>query len=440
MRYISILTLFIIFMTGLKVEKSFFSPMVSFAFLFLLVFILASFGWFGIYVASSDAFLLIALGVLMFSIGTIAARKYIGQNDFSLDDGIDSIKERNYNFMLLVCLFVLSSSVFMVFSYIASGKTLGDLYIQAAAATDGAENVLSKSSFQILLESYVAYPLLYLLIPVSLVEFFHSYKKKYLFVALFLALTRILLDARRTYLVIFMMMFILCAILHRKDLYRFSQDMFYKIRKIRKQLYLLAILFGLFFIFISQQRSLAENGVDKSNTLRTLTYYYGGSVQFFYKCIETHSGSYTFGVSTLRGFFAPIFGILNIFGFETPDVLKTANMNLTSLHATVMNIAPSKVYNSFATAFYQFYCDFGVFGIIFISFLYGYLAQYLYNNMVYYKTKISEARYVFFYANILMLSFVNIQTVLALNFWPLILVRFLYKGTNEIYKSCESDY
>ena len=47
------------------------------------------------------------------------------------------------------------------------------------------------------------------------------------------------------------------------------------------------------------------------------------------------------------------------------------------------------------------------------------------------KTKRMEATYVFFYANILMLSFVNMETVLALNFWPLVLVSFLYTENNS---------
>lgn len=52
--------------------------------------------------------------------------------------------------------------------------------------------------------------------------------------------------------------------------------------------------------------------------------------------------------------------------------------------------------------------------------------------MVILKSKRAESTYVFFFANILMLSFVNMETVLALNFWPLVLVKFLYPNFNRL--------
>ena len=98
-----------------------------------------------------------------------------------------------------------------------------------------------------------------------------------------------------------------------------------------------------------------------------------------------------------------------------------------------MMISPTKEYNSFATAFFQFYCDGGILGIIILSFLVGFYAQSIFEKMVVFGSKRAETTYVFFYSNVMMLSFVNIQTVLALNFWPLILVGFLYhkQSVNE---------
>lgn len=73
--------------------------------------------------------------------------------------------------MLFICLSVLSVSIINILMFVLSGGTIGDVYVVAAAATDGATNELTKNSSQLLLESYIGYPLLYLLVPVSLVEF-----------------------------------------------------------------------------------------------------------------------------------------------------------------------------------------------------------------------------------------------------------------------------
>lgn len=434
MSIISIFIVSILFVTGIKADKTFFSPLVSFTFLYLVVFILSAFGWFGIYLASNKAYMLITLGIIMFAIGTKARKRYSLKNAFfrtgKIFDASDTLNIKHYKLMLMLCLSVLSFSASMIFLFLLAGGTIGDIYILAAHATDGEDNELTKGGFQILLESYIAYPLLYLLVPVSLVEFFNSYKKRYLFIAIFLALLRVGIDARRTYLASFIMMIIICIVMHRKDILYFSKELYDKAKKFQKQSIIWILIFGWIFIFVSQQRSIVGNGQDDSSILRTLTYYYGGSVQFFGDCIETTKINYTLGISSLRGFFAPIFGVLNLFDIPSPDLLDDANTYLTSLHAHNMMISPTKEYNSFATAFFQFYCDGGILGIIILSFLVGFYAQSVFEKMVVFGSKRAETTYVFFYSNVMMLSFVNMQTVLALNFWPLILVGLLYHKQN----------
>lgn len=210
-------------------------------------------------------------------------------------------------------------------------------------------------------------------------------------------------------------------------------DLLIKFHKSRKYALLLVPLFISLFIFVSSQRSIAADGQDNSSFLQTLTQYYGASVQFFGSSIHRAGiDDYTFGFSALRGFFAPFFGILKFLGMDSPSVLNDANTYLEFLHSHLLRISPEKNYNSFATCFFQFYCDGGIIGIVLLSFLYGYYAQHIFEKMVILKSKRAESTYVFFFANILMLSFVNMETVLALNFWPLVLVKFLYPNFNRL--------
>lgn len=411
-------------------DKTVFSPSVAFSGLFSIVFIFASSGWNGMYSASASAYWLITLGVLSFVFGTVVMKKYSLKNAFYITgkkiNVNDKLQSKMYWRMLWICILVLLSSIIMIGSYLLSGATLGDVYVVAAAATDGEQNELTKGGFQLLLESYIAYPLLYLLVPVSLVEFFSSYKRKYLFVALFLALLRVCLDARRTYLTAFVLMTVICIYMHRKDYKYFHPQIYNRFKNFKKYSFLIVIFILFFFSYVSSQRSIAKLGEDESSTLVTLVEYYGGSVQFFGYCIEKTFKDYTFGFSSLRGLLAPFFGVFKLIGIESPSLLKEANQYLVTLHETIFNISPTKPYNSFATCFFQFYCDFGVIGIVFLSFFYGAFAENIFEKMVVLKSKRAEATYIFFFANILMLSFVNMQTVLALNFWPLILVRYLY--------------
>lgn len=428
--YICIIITLILGILSYKRDQILFSPTVSFCLLYTLIFVFATSGWYGMYQAPDSAYLLITLGVVCFVVGANSRRRYSLSTAFykvgKIYDNADLLYERRYWLMLIICLAVLTVSASMIALFILSGGTIGDVYVVAAASTDGAENELTKGSLQILLESYVAYPLLYLLVPASLVEFFSTYKRRYLVVAIALALLRVALDARRTYLSAFILMVVVCFFMHRKDLRFFSQEMLAKFKSFKKYILWIVLFFGYVFVFVSSQRSIAQSGEDQSSTLRTLIHYYGASVQFFGDCVRTTNIDYTFGVSSLRGFFAPIFGVLKLIGIDPPYLLDNANTYLTMLHAHILQISPDKDYNSFATCFFQFYCDGGVFGIIILSFIFGYYAQYLFERMVVFGSKRAEVAYVFFYANILMLSFVNMETVLALNFWPLVLVNLLY--------------
>lgn len=435
MSYICIIIVLLASFFCYRNDKTLFSPTVSFTLLFAVVFFLSVSGWYGLFLAGDEAYIYITLGIISFVFGALARKKYSLKNAFyntgKKIHSIDVLKEKTYNIMLIITLIILSFSATMILSFILSGKTIGDVYIVAAAATDGADDELTKGSFQILLESYIAYPLLYLLVPVSLVEFFNTYKKRYLIIAIFLTLLRVCLDARRTYLTAFIMMIVICIYMHRKDFHFYTPEMLKKYKKFKKYALLIILLFGYFFVFVSQQRSIARNGEDLSNTLSTLTYYYGGCVQFFWDSVKNIPTEYTLGFSALRGFFAPFFGIFRLIGIATPDLLENANTYLESLHAHILLISPDKYYNSFATCFFQFYCDGGILGIIVLSFFYGYYSQNIFERMVIKRSKEAETAYVFFFANILMLSFVNMETVLALNFWPLILVKMLYTK-NEV--------
>ena len=435
MHLICILLVLLYFIVSVIRDRTILSPSSSFSFLYLLIFILSAFGWYGIYRAGGDAYFLITLGITFFVLGCVSKRTSQKKKAFfssgKVLDVTDRLKVPIYWTMFVVCMGVLLYSAYTILTFLLSGGNIGEVYLLAAAATDGEENELTKGSFQVLLESYIAYPLLYLLVPVSLTEFFNTYKKRYLAVAIVLALLRVILDARRTYLAAFIMMVVFCFIIHRRDFRHFDKILQKSAKKIYKYSIILIALIGYVFMIVSELRSVASTGEDQFSALQTLTYYYGGSVQFFEECIKSFRIDYTYGFSTLRGFFAPFFGLFKLFGFDSPEVLDNANSYLANLHLHVLNISPTKTYNSFATCFFQFYCDFGILGIIILSYCFGFYAQSLYNKLLCRANKCSEAKYVFFLSNILMLSFVNIGTVLALNFWPLVLVNFLYPARHK---------
>lgn len=424
---ICIIIIFIVFIRSFVKERNFYNPIVSFSFLFLLVLLISDSGLFGLYPAPERACILITCGVLSFTVGGVMANLNNRLRRKHKQNKLYKLNDKKYNVLLVICCIVLAPSVLKTIMFVVAGGSLGDLYYLSAAAVSGDNNEFSKNDYITLLELYIAFPLLYLLVPISIVEFFRSYKYKYLAIALVLVILRVGIDVRRTYIVAFIMMFILCLCIHRMDYIKGYFNFKITAKRFNKKAIALILILLFSFIYLSGQRSFTRDGVDTSNFLMTFSCYYGGCVQFFESVLNVHNWDYTYGFSSLRGLFAPVFGITGKLGLGVPDSFERATSILNTLHYHIINISPTKSYNSFTTAFYQFYCDGGYFGIILLSIFYGYFSQNLFIKMKYVRSSLSESLYVFFYANVLMLSFVNMETVLPNNILPLILAPYLYK-------------
>ena len=90
------------------------------------------------------------------------------------------------------------------------------------ARTVGGEETLLTNTYshvEEIMQQYIGYPLLYMLVPMSILMYFEKRKSKYLIVAIGLFLIRFLVDFRRTYLVnIIIFVVIIAFIESKKDL------------------------------------------------------------------------------------------------------------------------------------------------------------------------------------------------------------------------------
>ncbi len=429
MIYMIILLILFMSLYFLYIDKKLISPAFSFSCLFALILAMNAFEVFSLYKAKESIYLLILLGVSSFLCGTCITRTWkfrIRKSASSSKREIVSINCQMYWGMFIVCLSILGPSIFMISSFLVSGNSIGDVYLIAARASHGEINELTQSSLNILLEQYIAYPLLYLLVPASITLFFHYYKKRYLMIAIILTCIRIVLNARRTYLLTFLMMLFTEYIMHKNDSYFSNMKYAMAMKKWKKRIVALIGIFVGVFVYITVQRYNAEGKIHNVNLLASFCYYYGGSLKYFEHSLEGYRESYTYGFSSLRGLFSPIFGVLKLLGIGAPRAYETATRVLNSMASNIIFISPDKTFNSFATAFYQFYCDGGILGIVFLSVLYGAYSHFLYRKWKDDRTVKSETQYVFWYTTVLMLSFVNMETVLSMCIWPIIISKLLF--------------
>lgn len=422
MSVLSIFITFIIFVTAYFKEKKYYHPVVSFSFLYFLIMFMSSLKLYGFNSSGDTSYVLFTIGVLFFTLGSLCMKKVRFQ---TLNNVEYKFVERRYLIMVCICLVLVMIRFTVILKFFLSGGTIGDVYVTMAGATESYDGELAQSKLQNLIMQFITLPFLNVIVPTSLVLFFTTLKKKYLFISIILSTMLVLLDSRRTYL-ISCILFVVIGL----SFFYFNEKKTVDKEKLKKQLKkwggLVVLLFFFLFVFITKQRFSTLNQTEGS-VFHTFYAYYAGTVQYFEFMIKEHTFEYTYFFSTLRGLFSPIFGILNIFDIDSPYSYQIATDIVNNMKHHVLYVSPTDRFNSFTTCFYQFYCDGGIIGIIVMSFMFGAYSQYLYNNLILGKGIRFKVKYMYYYGVILMLSFTNMRTILMYITWTLILERFLYK-------------
>ena len=130
---------------------------------------------------------------------------------------------------------------------------------------------------------------------------------------------------------------------------------------------------------------------------------------------------HTLGLLSLRGIVSPFVSVVEkIVGIEF-ELFANATDAVASLHNVVYSIAPGQRYNSYATAFYSFFVDGGVIGIVIGSLLFGGISGSLYKKYIRSHSLLSCLRYGYFIAVFIFFSMLQISSMINYLVWPLIL-------------------
>lgn len=422
MALISMIICIFIFFVSYKKYRKLYAPPVIYSVFWLILIFFSVLRLYSLYETSEYAYTLILFGVIAYFIGTFFASKIIfkGEN-FSQDY---EFKETIYNVLVFICAISLIYNYRLIFIYLRSGLNISNVYLTMAQTASGDVTELSAvySRWQEQLQQYIAYPLLYTLVPISVIKFSECRRKKYLFVAVFFTAVRFLVDLRRTFLVIVIVYVIVIFIM------RYDLKAGIGIGKTAKRRFVIGIVIvGIAFVVFSRLRRGAE--ADTYNFAYNLYTYYVGSLPYFSQRLETmlESLKYTYGMTSFRGFFAPIFAILGIFGFPEPKVMTEATDFINSLHSVIYNITPSHRFNSYATVFLEFYKDGGVIGVIVLSILFGWISQRYYIKAMRSGSIRFISKYAYFFSVFILLSMLHFNGSVVCYFWPLIIERFLYR-------------
>ncbi len=407
-------------------KKKVYAPLFLFALFWGILCFLSELRLYRLYETSSFAYLNVLIGVLGFTLGCvlIKVRPKVSYSHYQ------TLSPFRFKVVLGICIIGLYLNFKVILSFLRGGFDISYIYYVMASDPLGEGNELSGlfSENLLRLQQFVGYPLLYTLVPIAIAEYIEGKKKFYLYIVIFLSLTRFLVDIRRTYIVIIVLFVIVLLVMRRNK--------FKKLKIIAQKISLkskitiaaaLMVITGLFSV-LSQIRLSEDDENEHYTVFSNFYHYYVGSLPYFSQRLEQDKGDdYTYGFTSFRGLVSPFVAVAKIAGVNKVELMDKANENVTSLHGVTLPISPAKKSNSYATLFYEFYFDGGIFGVFLFSFLFGMYSQRLFLKAEVYKTKRYIWKYSYLVSLFLFLSVLHFNGVVVCYIWPFVLERFLYK-------------
>lgn len=430
MEYICILLLLSISIISYMYMPKIYNVSFLFSFFWCVILFLANLHCYDIYPPSTVAYCYITLGVVSYTVGffiVMYRKSYCLSNIFDTED--NHISGQRYVMIFLLCIVLLLPDLKMIYYFFHNGMDLHYIYYVVAMNSGGAVTEISDiqfgSGWQEIIKIYVGYTLQYILIMGAICKITYDHEKIYYIPMFALMIVRFLIDVKRTILVMTFFSFIYMFIL-TKDMR--NSDVKLENKVFSKKLLLYVSVFIASYIILSSMR-VGYDG-DEFSIFKNFYFYYVGCVKYFdlrLAAFPDDISSYTFGLFALRGLLSPFLSfVTKVFEIEVP-LYANASKALESLHGTVMMIAPGHDYNSYATAFYEFYVDGGLVGICVESCIFGCVSGYLLMRYLSTHTLLSAMRLSFFISVYILFSMLQISSIISYLVWSVVFCFILYK-------------
>lgn len=407
-------------------EKCFANPVFCFNMVWTAVFY---YSFVNVYVVTplTTTYILIFSGVLLFDIGFFLAKTKIkhirlGNSLLSPFKGQFVLRYRIFYISLCLCiLYYFSSFIFLL-------KNVGSFNLASAMRyINASESLSEKSRLLNFLNTLFINPFSFIAPIIAAVDYWLGKKDKIvLFGTLVMLLLRLLSSGNRLSFLVVFIYFILIAELLNNEIFAYTEN-FKKMKKKRKRIVIVALAVAVIVFFIT---TISRGYEIKHN----LTINLAIPMRLFeiWSNSLDEASQYAYGLSSLQGFIYPLFYILkNSIGLPIPNLVMVVYDTIQSTVTQSVN-AGTYLHNAYVSAFWFFYYDFRVLGVLLGSFVFGYISNRIYIRAKKYRNCKIVAMYCVFINSILMsygnLSFSNISTGVGI-----ILILFvLYKKRTGI--------
>lgn len=396
--YLTVSVLGIVLLVAIRRnEKS--SPLTAFCATWLVSVFLYSLQLYNIYPISNNTEWIIFLGTGSFCFG------YLIINKVKIKE---AKKNHSFNWMFVRVLCALTILV-SIPHYFNSLRTM----FQGGLSSAAYKMMLvtgEAASGGIWMQFFVR-PLEFIFIGLSGYVFTNKIKERFIFVSgIYFCIIKFLSAGSKSAIVFYALIFVFSGIYKLEN-----QKAEYKIKRERIPMKWKVALTALVVAFL-----ITMNAVSK-NIFKSLYFYLAGCIPLFDKVINTDfyfNGSHTHGWLSFNGILRFFINLLELVGinFDTSEFDRAYSVIVQFEYTNT--VAPGVRYNAFTTYLSAFYIDYGVTGVILMSFLFGMIACYIYRRFKMEQTPARFAQLVIVYYMVVF-SIVRFQlsnTVIAIAF------------------------
>jgi oligosaccharide repeat unit polymerase len=373
---------------------------------------------YGYFSVSTQTVEIIAVGLFAWGVGaslSSAVKVRVRDIDSPISESKEVFLKPNlrYKIALVITLLVLLTSATQGVLFLFQGYSLQDIRYILRGDVVGATDTLATMYI------YVASPLSYLIIHYCSVRIFYDYHKMRALVVLVVITVLTLITEGGRFILYFVGIDLLVILF-----YKAKERNKLLLNDTKKKKSRSVIVFGIIalicgFIIITMNRG--------SEIFNTIYSYMCGCIPLLDVKIAqfTELGEYSYGFTSLNGFIRPVATLLRSIGIihELPTNVQLAE-KILSIVETPSYISDTSVYNGFVSMFYAFFVDFGILGVIILSFLWGLICERTYIRFN--KTKQSRDMLIYLLIlqalSALMLRFMFVSISYALSFVYFILI------------------
>lgn len=431
MQYITVIFTALLALFYLFKTKRLYNSMTIFMGFWMLIIVLSSLQLDGMKEVKQRTYAYIFIGLASFALGSIISEFLVRHKKEKTEFNFE-LPKYVYGFLYIAIGIIILYSIYrmtLIFKFYQEGNTWREIRNMHGIAGEGGQGSLRGGNYSIMIHDLIVAPLVYMVLPAAVIEFFVGKRNKWLIGLSVLAILFYSLGSVSRAVWVFAILYIGIIMV----IFYFNKSIPKSSTKVLRAIPIILLVLILIVFGITMMRSGDSSVNLKYNALAYLT----GGVSLFDMHLDGFASTIrTYGVFSLYGFLYPVFFVLHYLGIMRYPLLVDRVQYIKLYLEEFHKLSDHITMNAYSTMFFNFYSDFGVIGIILGSAIFGIAAMYAYQNFI----KNQDFRTLLIYlivVQFMLFSMARIYTSLTTRALSFIWILFIFPKNGGIIEKVE---